>query len=230
VKAVLSGVGGDEWFSGYPVTRRMAYAARHPLGRAGAIGGRIAARLDGLLPEGRFRQRAHNLAMRRSPLAIWIHSHGVFRHDQVRQMLGLPRDPFGQIEQFERHLAELRPDFERETPAGLSCLLDYSVYMGSQLLRDSDVMSMKHSLELRTPLVDVEIVKFSRTCRDEYKIRPDGGPGGGGFGGGPRGSIRKRREAGVDSRLARRAAAGHHDAPQARFRVAGGPLAANRSA
>ena len=38
VKAVLSGIGGDEWFSGYPVTRRMAYYAVHPLGRASAAG------------------------------------------------------------------------------------------------------------------------------------------------------------------------------------------------
>jgi asparagine synthase (glutamine-hydrolysing) len=50
--------------------------------------------------------------------------------------------------------------------------------MGNQLLRDSDVMSMAHSLELRTPLVDVEVVGFSRTCLDEYKLRTDGGDDG----------------------------------------------------
>ena len=149
VKAVLSGVGGDEWFSGYPVTRRMAYGALHPLGRVKAFAGRIAAHLNGWLPEGQVRQRAYNLAMRRSPLAMWIHSHGVFRYDQARHMLGLRCDRFGQIKQYEYYLSELRPEFQRESPIGLSCLLDFWVYMGSQLLRDSDVMSMKHSLELR---------------------------------------------------------------------------------
>jgi asparagine synthase (glutamine-hydrolysing) len=47
--------------------------------------------------------------------------------------------------------------------------------MGSQLLRDADAMSMAHSLELRTPYVDVEVVKFARSCQDDYKLRYDGG-------------------------------------------------------
>jgi asparagine synthase (glutamine-hydrolysing) len=34
---------------------------------------------------------------------------------------------------------------------------------------------MAHSLELRVPLVDVELAAFSRSCADDYKLRPDGG-------------------------------------------------------
>jgi asparagine synthase (glutamine-hydrolysing) len=47
--------------------------------------------------------------------------------------------------------------------------------MGCQLLRDSDATSMAHSLELRVPFVDLEVVGFSRSCADEYKLSPDGG-------------------------------------------------------
>lgn len=178
VKAVLSGLGGDEWFAGYPVTRRMANYATHPLGRLNSMAGKLAAAVEPHLPEGRVRQRAHNLAMRRSPLSAWVHSRSVFRYDQSRRMVGLPSDPSGNVAWFEGYLATISQDWQSESPVGLSCLLDAGVYMGSQLLRDSDVMSMASSLELRTPLVDIEVVKFSRTCRDEFKLRTDGGSDG----------------------------------------------------
>ena len=175
VKAVLSGVGGDEWFAGYPVTRRMAYYAVHPLGRAKSLAGNVADMLTDWLPEGKIRQRAYNLATRRSSLSTWLHAHSVFRYDQARRMIGRPSDNFRQIHQFEEQLAELRPDFAGESTIGLGCLLDFGFYMGSQLLRDADAMSMAHSLELRTPYVDVEVVNFSRSCQDDYKLRYDGG-------------------------------------------------------
>ncbi len=175
VKAVLSGIGGDEWFTGYPVTRRMSYYALSPMGRAKALAGKIAAQLSDMLPDGHLRQRACNLATRRSPLATWMHAHSLFRYDQARQMVGMTFESCGDIKQFESYLADLRPDFRRETPVGLACLLDFGIYMGSQLLRDSDVMSMAHSLELRTPLVDLEVANMSRTCRDEYKLITGGG-------------------------------------------------------
>ena len=178
VKAVLSGVGGDEWFSGYPVTRRMAYYAVHPLGRAKAMAGNVAAMLTDLLPEGKIRQRAYNLATRRSSVSTWMHAHSVFRHDQALRMIGRRSGNSGQVEQFNEQLSKLRSDFFRETPIGLACLLDFGFYMGSQLLRDADAMSMWHSLELRTPFVDLEVVKFSRTCQDDFKLRYDGGLGG----------------------------------------------------
>ena len=175
VKAVLSGIGGDEWFSGYPVTRRMAYYAMHPFGRAKALAGNVAAVLTDWLPEGKIHQRAYNLATRRSSLSTWLHSHSVFRYDQARRMVGLAPDKAGQTHKFEAALRKLRPDFARESTGGLACLLDFGMYMGSQLLRDADAMSMSHSLELRTPYVDVEVVDFARSCKEEYKLRYDGG-------------------------------------------------------
>jgi asparagine synthase (glutamine-hydrolysing) len=90
-------------------------------------------------------------------------------------MAGLQINAAEDVGQLESYLAAAAGDHRGESPVGLACLLDACIYMGNQLLRDSDVMSMAHSLELRTPLVDVEVVGFSRTCLDEFKLRTDGG-------------------------------------------------------
>ncbi len=51
--------------------------------------------------------------------------------------------------------------------------LEFGQYLGSQMLRDTDAVSMHHSLEVRTPLVDRELLErafrggrlhFSRVC------------------------------------------------------------------
>jgi asparagine synthase (glutamine-hydrolysing) len=39
-------------------------------------------------------------------------------------------------------------------------LLEMQTYMGCRLLRDTDAMSMAHSLEVRVPLIDHEVVEF----------------------------------------------------------------------
>jgi len=121
------------------------------------------------------RRRLDNLAMRRSPVNMWIQGHTVFRYPTARRMVGLPPRRPGDEARFIRLLREMSPDFDHETPVGLACLLDTRVYLISQLLRDSDAASMAHSLELRVPLVDLEVVKFSRSCFDHYKLNPSGG-------------------------------------------------------
>jgi asparagine synthase (glutamine-hydrolysing) len=48
------------------------------------------------------------------------------------------------------------------------CALDFQWYLRNQLLRDSDWASMAHSVELRTPLVDAELL------RDIMRLRAAG--------------------------------------------------------
>ena len=174
VKAVLSGVGGDEWFAGYPVTRRMArYHATWQGRMQGAIAA-VAQHARLVAPGHWLRWKLNNVAARKSSLTTWMHSHSVFPSDDVRALEG--RNGFApRLGEFEAALDHLSADWRRETPVGLSCLLDFWVYMQSQLLRDADATSMAHSLELRVPFVDLEIANFSRTCTDDFKLSRDGG-------------------------------------------------------
>ncbi len=175
VKGVLSGVGGDEWFAGYPVARRMARYAMTAGGRAQALTGELAHYLAGLVPQGYLRNRIENLATRRNALATWLQSHTVFRYDRARRMAGLGADRTLEVARFAAMLNLDSNDWTHESPIGLSCLLDTRVYMTQQLLRDSDATSMAHSLELRVPYVDLALADFSRSCNDEFKLRGDGG-------------------------------------------------------
>ncbi len=177
VKGVLSGIGGDEWFAGYPVTRRMAQHSTTPAGRASASMGQLAHWFGGFVRSESLRDRAFNLAARRSRLTIWIHSHTVFRYETARRLAGLAIEAGAQEAQFAAILAGIRSDWRKESAVGLSCLLDGHVYLIHQLLRDSDAASMAHSLELRVPLVDLEVLNFSRTCQDGFKLASRGGSG-----------------------------------------------------
>ncbi|MFQ5914081.1 MAG: asparagine synthase-related protein [Nitrospinota bacterium] len=49
-------------------------------------------------------------------------------------------------------------------------LMELRVYMHNQLLRDTDVMSMAHSLEVRTPLLDHRLVEFLGSVPTRYKF------------------------------------------------------------
>ena len=42
--------------------------------------------------------------------------------------------------------------------------------MSNQLLRDSDTMSMKHSLELRVPFTDHKLIDFANTIPSKYNF------------------------------------------------------------
>ncbi len=169
VKGVLSGLGGDEWFAGYPVTRRMVHYASGA-GRVHAFAGRAAAMARHFVPaETPLAARCDQLAARAAPLATWLDDHRVFGYPLAHRLVRGASPP-SNGRAGERLLGLLPSDWRRETPVGISCLLDVSAYMGCQLLRDSDAASMAHSLELRLPFVDVRVAEFARSCPDHFKL------------------------------------------------------------
>lgn len=165
VKGVLSGLGGDEWFAGYPVAQRMARLEHQPaLQRAANLLGRVP-----FAP--RFEEPMAKLRARSSGDAMWAAAHQVFRPEQVERMTGTAPTPVAE------HLANLAgPPLAHESPVDRALELDVFVYMGCQLLRDSDTTSMASSLELRVPFVDVELARFARSCPPSYRMDPSQSP------------------------------------------------------
>jgi len=66
------------------------------------------------------------------------------------------RDAVAHVQDVERAL--LSPTSIEEPQAAVA-RLESRLYLGSQLLRDLDVMSMAHGLEVRVPFVDHELVE-----------------------------------------------------------------------
>jgi asparagine synthase (glutamine-hydrolysing) len=174
VRGVLSGLGGDEWFSGYPSSLKMLKLAS-PSGRHRAWLGRLAGTVRDLVPGTELASSLERAAALGESLATWVYYRRIFGYGWAGRLLnggGLKRDGYGDIKQ---QLAALNPEWPQESIVGLGCLLDVDVYMRSQLLRDSDTTSMASSLELRVPYVDLKVAEFSRSCADDFKLRPAAG-------------------------------------------------------
>jgi len=109
------------------------------------------------------------LASKANSVETWIDCHRVFGYLVGRQLAGSTQRS-GDQGGVERVLQLIEPTWRNTSPVGLSSLLDVDVYMGCQLLRDSDATSMASSLELRVPLVDVKVAEFAQSCAEEFKL------------------------------------------------------------
>src|SRR5207244_6850105 len=66
------------------------------------------------------------------------------------------RDAASEVREAEHALLDAASAAD-ETPAATVARLESRMYLGSQLLRDLDAMSMAHALEVRVPFVDHEL-------------------------------------------------------------------------
>ncbi len=164
----LSGLGADELFGGYPsftvvgtVQRAMRALARVP-GHE-----QFMPLLDVLpgIPRGA-RKLARWSNGSTSLAAAYLAVRGLLSPEEVRSLVGsatLP-DPAAYAEQ-------VAPIDGLPEMAGIS-VLESRVYMHNQLLRDTDAMSMAHSLEVRVPFLDNEIAALAARCSHLLGGRP----------------------------------------------------------
>jgi asparagine synthase (glutamine-hydrolysing) len=168
LKVVLSGVGGDEIFGGYQsfqLVPRMVNASRmldpaRPLRR---VAGRVLQRGFTSARTNRLGQFLCDVPI--TAAAYWA-TRGIFTPQEVQQLL--PR--YGCTESgTETQLAMYVPA-QPTLPDEIS-YLEIARYMRNQLLRDSDVMSMAWSLELRVPFVDSKLLEQIARIPAEIRLR-----------------------------------------------------------
>ncbi len=165
LKVVLSGLGSDEIFCGYPTFRRVSQLralqalpqfAKTPLQYAGLAGDQY--------------RKLGNL-VRGDVLSFYLASRSQFVADDVARILGLSLNEVNAAFDSIREKSLLNdPRLSKLHPVDLHSYLEVRMYMQNQLLRDTDAMSMYHSVEARVPFLDFPLVEYASSLRPEMKL------------------------------------------------------------
>jgi asparagine synthase (glutamine-hydrolysing) len=164
----LSGLGADELFGGYTSFSR-AQIVRRVMGAAARIPGHqsILPRLA-TLPGLPYRVRRSAAWAGRDPSfeSAYLAIRGLFAPGELHTLMpGLNGfDPHDYVTDIART--------EGLSPGPAMSLLETRFYMHNQLLRDTDAMSMAHSLEVRVPYLD-NVVAAVAAGAQAWLDRPD---------------------------------------------------------
>ena len=160
LKVALSGLGGDELFGGYPSFQDVPHAVASfaPLRLVPFVGRGFRYVSAGLLQYFTSPKYAGLLEYGGTYGGAYLLRRGMFMPWELPQVLDgdLVREGWQKLETLSR-LEETVAKIE--APHLKVSALEMSWYMRNQLLRDTDWASMAHSLEVRTPLVDLELLR-----------------------------------------------------------------------
>lgn len=161
LKAVLSGIGADELFGGYPSFNRMGSvnllsqlpSSALKIGRVGKSG-----RL----------KRLYYLSYKNT-VGKYLFLRGFFTPDEISKLLDISRTKVDEVLQHMK-VPALPTSLSNKEQASW---LETNMYMQNQLLRDTDFMSMQHGVEVRIPFLDQNLLssllKISPSIRFQQK-------------------------------------------------------------
>lgn len=141
LKAVLSGIGADELFGGYPSFNRIKY-----LKYLKKIHPSVFSALSGLVPD---HYKKITFLANDHHLADYLLLRGLFSPGDIASLLDTD-DKHVEGTLFDTNTV---PDLNSYNQEHASWF-ETNLYMQNQLLRDTDVMSMSHGLEVRVPFLD----------------------------------------------------------------------------
>ncbi len=173
LKVVISGLGGDELFGGYPSFQNVPRLLR--LHRyLGPSRPAVAAYLAGFRSHRR-RRLASFLSGPPTTLAAHMCVRGLFSHSEVSTILGawgFHSDLRSDVLPGHDSVCGDSYGFGGTFPSLSDSIswLESSRYMGQQLLRDSDVYSMANGLELRIPFVDSVLFRQLSGIPSVYRL------------------------------------------------------------
>ena len=158
LKVVMSGLGGDELFGGYPSFKtipRISRLKKIPYSKELL---KLASDVIPKLQHPKFKEFLKNYE---KPGAEYSMIRGLYTEEELSKLAWnlSEEDKKRYIPVFEELISHSYDKEILEQLTGIEKIsyLESLNYMSNQLLRDSDVYSMQHSLELRVPFVDNEL-------------------------------------------------------------------------
>jgi asparagine synthase (glutamine-hydrolysing) len=163
LKVALSGLGGDELFGGYPSFKQIPSLVKilRPLRTVRPLGAAFRLVASPLLKRWTSPKYAGLLEYGGSYAGAYVLRRGLFMPWELPAVLDadLVRSGWQKLQplaSIERDIANIGSAYST-----VSCL-ESCWYMRNQLLRDADWAGMAHSLEIRVPLVDTELLRSAR--------------------------------------------------------------------
>jgi len=154
-KVALSGDGADEHFGGYPTytAHKLARAAKPGRGLIRALSSRLPSSTDNLSTPylaRRFSEGLDHPLHRRNQ--VWL---GAFLPEEISRLTGHQESPWNTVDQWAEGLSSL------QNPVAKAMFLDQRLYLAEGVLQKVDRASMAHSLEVRSPFLDHNLVELA---------------------------------------------------------------------
>lgn len=160
LKAVLSGLGADELFGGYPSFGRMSLIAAAKKAPATLL------RLAEKHPDPQYK-RLYYLSYNNT-VGEYLFLRGYFTPATISKILDVD------TRQIDEVLCSCNAGkaVSGLTGGNRASWLEMNLYMQNQLLKDTDCMSMSHGLEVRVPFLDQRLIKTVLGISADVKFNP----------------------------------------------------------
>jgi asparagine synthase (glutamine-hydrolysing) len=167
VRTCIHGVGGDELFGGYPSFREL------PIAKNFELMPRFARELISRAIDGNGVARTKFAALLRTDLSLlemFLVRRTNFSYEQRRRLLGVdpPLGPLGMPAEWMTYTTTQLANLI--DPMASISILELAHYGANKLLQDGDVMSMANGLELRFPLLDVDLIRAVLNTPQRQKV------------------------------------------------------------
>lgn len=161
LKAVLSGIGADELFGGYPSFQRTGL-----LGVLKKVP-KATYRLLNYMPD----DKKQRLSFLQHPQSIidYLYNRGFFIPEEVARLLDCTEEEIIQL----LDVVDLPPFYEKLDAHEQVSYLETNWYMQNQLLKDTDYMSMWHSIEVRVPFLDRRLMDLVYQIAPSVRYSPE---------------------------------------------------------